>query len=48
VHSQMIISSGFDGVRLGYVKLVHAQMIINDGVNNIPPHDFKQLSRWYR
>jgi hypothetical protein len=29
-------------VGLDWVRLAHAQMIMNSGVINIPPHDFKQ------
>jgi hypothetical protein len=42
-----IASLGLDWVGLGYVRLAHAQMIINSSVINIAPHDFKQPSCWY-
>jgi hypothetical protein len=38
---------GLNWVRLGYVTLAHEQMIVNSGVINIPPHEFKQPSRRY-
>jgi hypothetical protein len=34
-------------VGLGWVRLVHAQMIMNSGIINSPPQDFKQPSRQY-
>jgi hypothetical protein len=39
--------NGLSWVRLGYVRLAHAQLIIQNGVIIPPSHEFKQPSRWY-
>jgi hypothetical protein len=31
----------------GYVRDAHAQRIMDNGIIITPPHDFKQISRWY-
>jgi hypothetical protein len=46
------LATGTDGHRflevgLDWVRLAHAQMVMNSGVINTPPHDFRQPSRWY-
>jgi hypothetical protein len=37
----------FDGLSFGKVRLSHAQRFLRNGVIVIPPHDFRQLCRWY-
>jgi hypothetical protein len=46
VHHFLEVGLGWIAVRLGCIRLAHAQMIINSSVINIPPHDFKQPSCW--
>jgi hypothetical protein len=41
------VQSNLCWVGLGQVCDAHEQRIISNGVINIPPHDFKQPSRWY-
>jgi hypothetical protein len=46
-YRRIYIVKWFIWVGLGLVSDAHAQRIMGNGVINIPPRDFKQLSRWY-